>query len=148
KGENGDKVRVWSDREKRNEILFDGTSNKFVAPSKKVEVFIEGVKPSDKTDDVELFANYDNKDDQKAAVKLTVLWVDTLDFKVTNADSGDHKFVPSDNFNPRTLEIDPKDGHTGFHIYKSAGGGPGGRIGQGIQLKGHVMPPDFAPPAN
>ncbi len=136
KGANGDKVRVWRDSEKRQEVLFDDTSNKFLDADRKVVLFVEGVKPSDKTDDVELFANFDNKDDKQASVKLTVLWVDTWDFKVSNADSWNADFKPTND--PRTHEVDPKDGHTGLHVYTD-------RLGQGIQLHGRVMPSDFAP---
>jgi hypothetical protein len=76
KGQNADKIKVWKDKEKRQEITFDGQDNRFNRPPQ--EVFIEGVSPSAAMNDVELFANFTNKDDKKpgSTVTFTVLWVD------------------------------------------------------------------------
>jgi Putative Ig domain len=134
KGEGGDRIRVWKDPEKRMEITFNNTDNMFV--SSPQDVFVEGVKPSDKTDDVALFANFDNKDDRKGSTKLTVLWIDTWTFRSTNAQSWHADFKPT--LNPRDQVVDLKDDHTGLHTYHD-------RLGQGIELRGRVRPSDFKP---
>jgi hypothetical protein len=132
KGANGNKVRIWKDPEKNAEVLFDGTANKF--QRSPVEVYVEGVRPSDATDDVELFMNFTNRDDKSATEKLTVLWVDHWEFRVRNTEAWHEDFKPATD--PRDLEVDPRDKKTGLHVYND-------RLGQGIELRGRVKPADF-----
>ena len=57
------KIRIWKDREKRQELTFNGDDNKFFKSPQ--EFFVEGVKPSDQMNDLELYANFTNKEGDK-----------------------------------------------------------------------------------